>query len=161
MRPCFGPLHGFPMEIFPRDAKITGIASHFVERNQSVITVKASVLQAFCHHGTGELLKFHGEARDRFLVNASLCLGAADEQYISYEIENTLICAGTLSFRSVDGFFDVCTIRFRDTALRDIGSINWKGSHNFAESIPQAVHRKIASVAICKSDSRQQICQHG
>ena len=57
-----------------RNAESCGVAAHFIEGDQAVIPVQSGILNAFCRHRAGRLLKFHDERR----TSSHVGVGSAD-----------------------------------------------------------------------------------
>ncbi len=127
------------MESLRRDSKTMQIGAHVIQRNQAVISIEGCVLQAFRHHRTGELLKFHGECGYRRFVSRILSFRDTRQKHFFDEIEHTSIRGRASSLGRRDSTVNVMRIVLRNSGWSDVRPIDGKVCHNLHQCIAQAV----------------------
>ena len=80
-----------------RYPKVLGFSTHFIQGCQAVVTIKGSILNAFCGHRAGGLLKFHDKRANDFPIKIRGILGDSQEE-IADKIEYQVADGGIAAF---------------------------------------------------------------
>src|SRR5438874_5268793 len=82
------------------------LAAHFVERGQTVVNVKHSVLETLRHNRTGELLKFKDEMHVLFAPLCIQVLRKSKKQNVAKKIEGRFLHCRIAAFGRGDCALD-------------------------------------------------------
>src|SRR6202035_1198641 len=147
------------MEFCSGNSEVVKVASNIIQRDQAVVTIERGVFKPLRHDWTGELLEFHGESHDCFLVSGIAPFRNASEKDLADEIEDTRIGGWTSPLGCVDRGVNVARIGVRDGGGCDVGTINGKTGDHFSERVPKAVEREVAVMAFGERDARELISE--